>query len=115
LVAPAALPDHGQRPRSDHARLRLLGGESAPRAVRAGGRAGGDRLQGPQLNAVVVGAGAWGRAFADLLRGRGHEVTLASRATIDDAPYEDAELVVIAVPSSSFREVLGHVRGDAPV
>ena len=67
------------------------------------------------LNAVVVGGGAWGTAFTDLLRARGHDVTLATRATIDDAPYEDAELVVLAVPSSSFREVLGHVRGDAPV
>jgi len=67
------------------------------------------------VNAVVVGGGAWGTAFADLLRGRGHDVTLATRTTIDDAPYEDAELVVIAVPSNSFREVLGHIRGDAPV
>ena len=67
------------------------------------------------MNAVVVGGGAWGTAFAQLLRERGHDVTLATRATIDEAPYEDAELVVIAVPSSSFREVLGHIRGDAPV
>jgi glycerol-3-phosphate dehydrogenase (NAD(P)+) len=67
------------------------------------------------VNVVVVGAGAWGTAFTHLLRARGHEVFLASRATIDDAPYDDAELVVIAVPSSAFREVLGHVRGGAPV
>jgi glycerol-3-phosphate dehydrogenase (NAD(P)+) len=67
------------------------------------------------LNCVVVGGGAWGTAFADLLRERGHDVTLATRATLEEAPYEDAELVVIAVPSSAFREVLGHVRGDAPV
>jgi glycerol-3-phosphate dehydrogenase (NAD(P)+) len=67
------------------------------------------------VRVVVVGAGAWGTAFTHLLRGRGHDVELASRATIDDAPYEDAELVVIAVPSSAFREVLGHVRGDAPI
>ena len=67
------------------------------------------------MNTVVVGGGAWGTAFADLLRECGHDVTLATRATIDDAPYEDAELVVIAVPSSSFAEVLTHVRGDAPV
>jgi len=64
---------------------------------------------------VVVGGGAWGTAFAQLLRGHGHVVTLAVRATIDEAPYEDAELVAIAVPSRSFREVLGHVRGTAPV
>jgi glycerol-3-phosphate dehydrogenase (NAD(P)+) len=67
------------------------------------------------MNVVVVGGGAWGTAFAQYLRGRGHEVTLAVRATIDEAPYEDAELVVVAVPSHAFREVLGHVRGTAPV
>jgi glycerol-3-phosphate dehydrogenase (NAD(P)+) len=67
------------------------------------------------VNAVVVGGGAWGTAFAKLLSERGHDVTLAVRATIDEAPYEQADLVVIAVPSSSFREVLGHIRGDAPV
>jgi glycerol-3-phosphate dehydrogenase (NAD(P)+) len=67
------------------------------------------------VNAVVVGGGAWGTAFATLLTERGHDVTLAVRATIDEAPYEQADLVVIAVPSSSFREVLGHIRGSAPV
>jgi glycerol-3-phosphate dehydrogenase (NAD(P)+) len=67
------------------------------------------------MNTVVVGGGAWGTAFAQLLRGRGHEVTVALRATIDDAPYDEAELVVIAVPSRSFREVLGHIRGTAPI
>jgi glycerol-3-phosphate dehydrogenase (NAD(P)+) len=67
------------------------------------------------VNVVVVGGGAWGTAFSALLGQRGHVVTLATRATIDEAPYEDVELVVIAVPSSSFREAIGHVRGDAPV
>jgi glycerol-3-phosphate dehydrogenase (NAD(P)+) len=67
------------------------------------------------VKSVVVGGGAWGSAFTHLLRGRGHEVTLATRATIDDAPYEDAEFVVLAVPSGSFAEALGHVRGDAPI
>ncbi|HUK98908.1 MAG TPA: NAD(P)H-dependent glycerol-3-phosphate dehydrogenase [Gaiellaceae bacterium] len=67
------------------------------------------------MNVVVVGGGAWGTAFSALLGQRGHDVTLATRATIDEAPYEDAELVVIAVPSSSFREAIGHVRGSAPV
>ena len=67
------------------------------------------------MNVVVVGGGAWGTAFSALLVQHGHAVTLATRATIDEAPYEDAELVVLAVPSSSFREALGHVRGDAPV
>jgi glycerol-3-phosphate dehydrogenase (NAD(P)+) len=67
------------------------------------------------VNCVVVGAGAWGSAFAKVLRDRGHEVALAERTTIDDQPYEDTELVVIAVPSSSFREAVAHVRGGAPV
>ncbi|HEY7397993.1 MAG TPA: NAD(P)H-dependent glycerol-3-phosphate dehydrogenase [Gaiellaceae bacterium] len=67
------------------------------------------------MNAVVVGGGAWGTAFSALLGQRGHDVTLATRATIDDAPYESTDLVVLAVPSSSFREALGHVRGDAPI
>jgi glycerol-3-phosphate dehydrogenase (NAD(P)+) len=67
------------------------------------------------VRTVVVGAGAWGTAFAHLLRGRGHEVFVAGRAALDDAPYEDAELVVLAVPSQAFREALGHVRGDAPI
>jgi glycerol-3-phosphate dehydrogenase (NAD(P)+) len=67
------------------------------------------------VNVVVVGGGAWGTAFSSLLVGRGHAVTQATRETIDEAPYEDAELVVLAVPSSSFREALGHVRGDAPI
>jgi glycerol-3-phosphate dehydrogenase (NAD(P)+) len=67
------------------------------------------------VNAVVVGGGAWGSAFAQLLASRGHDVTVATRATIDEAPYEGADLVVLAVPSSAFREVLGHVRGRAPV
>ena len=67
------------------------------------------------MNVVVVGGGAWGTAFAGVLRGRGHEVALAVRETIDDAPYEDAELVVIAVPSRSFADALSHVRGTAPI
>jgi glycerol-3-phosphate dehydrogenase (NAD(P)+) len=67
------------------------------------------------VNVIVVGGGAWGTAFSHLLRGRGHDVTLAVRATLDDVPYEEADLVVIAVPSSSFRDAIGHVRGSAPV
>ena len=64
---------------------------------------------------VVVGAGAWGQAFGSLLRDRGHDVFVATRVTLDDAPYEEADIVVIAVPSSAFGEVLARVRGDAPV
>jgi glycerol-3-phosphate dehydrogenase (NAD(P)+) len=67
------------------------------------------------MRVVVVGGGAWGRAFGRLLRGRDHDVFVATRATLDDAPYEEADLVVIAVPSLAFREVLTHVRGVVPV
>ncbi len=67
------------------------------------------------MNIVVVGGGAWGTAFSHVLRERGHEVTVAVRATIDEAPYEDADLVVLAVTSRSFEEVLGRVRGSAPI
>jgi glycerol-3-phosphate dehydrogenase (NAD(P)+) len=95
------------------------------------------------VNVVVVGAGSWGTAFACMLRDRGHEVTLAARdvehvaaiaatrrnpryaqaadlagvepAVIDDAPFADAELVVIAVPSRVFGDVVARIPGDAPV
>jgi glycerol-3-phosphate dehydrogenase (NAD(P)+) len=67
------------------------------------------------VRVVVVGAGAWGTAFTHLLRGQGHTVDVATRQTIDEAPYEDAELVVLAVPSRAFGEALGHVRGNAPI
>jgi glycerol-3-phosphate dehydrogenase (NAD(P)+) len=67
------------------------------------------------MRAVVVGAGAWGTAFTEILRGRGHDVTVAGRNELDSAPYGDAELVAIAVPSRAFAEVLGHVRGAAPI
>lgn len=67
------------------------------------------------MRVVVVGSGAWGTAFAHLARERGHDAWVAARATIDDAPYEEAELVALAVPSRAFRDALEHVRGDAPV
>ena len=67
------------------------------------------------MRIVVVGAGAWGTAFASVLRARDHDVFVAGRATLDDAPYDEADLVVLAVPSHAFREVLGHVSGKAPI
>jgi glycerol-3-phosphate dehydrogenase (NAD(P)+) len=95
------------------------------------------------MRVVVVGAGSWGSAFATLLRDKGHEVTLAARdaqqveairetgrnpryaaaadlsgieaATIEEAPVADAELVVAAVPSRVFGEVVGALPGSAPV
>ncbi len=67
------------------------------------------------MRCVVVGAGAWGSAFAHLARERGHDVFVARRGTLGDAPFEEADLVVLAVPSHAFRAVLAEVRGDAPV
>jgi len=95
------------------------------------------------MRVVVVGAGSWGTAFACLLRDRGHEVTLAARdpaqvaairdtrrnpryaedadlagigaATIDEARIGNAELVVVAVPSSVYGEVVPALAGVAPI
>jgi glycerol-3-phosphate dehydrogenase (NAD(P)+) len=67
------------------------------------------------VRVIVVGPGAWGTAFSGVLRARDHHVFVAGRATIDDAPYDEADLVVLAVPSHAFREVLGRVRGNAPI
>src|SRR4051794_40361699 len=64
---------------------------------------------------VVVGAGAWGTAFANVLRDREHDVFVARRATIDEAPYAEADIVVLAVPSHAFGGVLEHVTGTAPI
>jgi len=95
------------------------------------------------VRAVVVGAGSWGTAFACLLRDNGHDVTLAARdpeqvdviaatgrnpryaqtadlagveaALLEKAPYADAELVAVAVPSRVFGDVVAGLPGDAPV
>jgi glycerol-3-phosphate dehydrogenase (NAD(P)+) len=79
------------------------------------------------VNTVVVGGGSWGTAFAKLLRERGHDATLAVRdpardypyglapLAVEDAPFDDAELVVVAVPSSAFRAVVESIPGDAPI
>jgi glycerol-3-phosphate dehydrogenase (NAD(P)+) len=67
------------------------------------------------MRVVVVGAGAWGTAFAHVLREREHDVFVARRDTIDTAPYAEAELVVLAVPSHAFGAALSRVTGDAPV
>jgi glycerol-3-phosphate dehydrogenase (NAD(P)+) len=67
------------------------------------------------VKTIVVGAGPWGSAFATVLRAGDHEVVIATRETLDTVAYEDAALVVIAVPSRAFRDALAHVRGDAPV
>ncbi len=95
------------------------------------------------MNVVVVGCGSWGTAFARVLADRGHEVTLACRdprqaaairetgrnprymtqadlrgldaAAVEEAPVGDADLVVLAVPSSEFGRVAAELPGTAPV
>jgi glycerol-3-phosphate dehydrogenase (NAD(P)+) len=95
------------------------------------------------MRIVVVGGGSWGTAFSRLLADRGHDVTLACRdpeqaqtinetgrnprylrivdlreipaAPIAEAPIADAELVVVALPSRAFGEVVRALPGTAPV
>jgi glycerol-3-phosphate dehydrogenase (NAD(P)+) len=67
------------------------------------------------MRAVVAGGGAWGTASTQLPPTPSHDVSVAARGALDDASYEEADLVVLAVPSHAFREVLSHVRGSAPV
>jgi glycerol-3-phosphate dehydrogenase (NAD(P)+) len=93
--------------------------------------------------AVVVGGGSWGTGFSRLLADRGLDVTLATRnaedaaaindtghnprflrdvdlsdveaTTIAGAPYGDADLVVVALPSRAFRSVVEALPGTAPL
>jgi glycerol-3-phosphate dehydrogenase (NAD(P)+) len=95
------------------------------------------------MKVVVVGAGSWGTAFACLLRDREHEVTLAARdpeqataiaetgrnpryaqaadlrgiaaTTLAAAPFEQAELIAVAVPSAVFAMVTRELPGSAPI
>lgn len=95
------------------------------------------------MRAVVVGGGSWGTAFSRVLANRGHEVVLACRdpeqaraiaetghnprylttarlqgiqaLPLAKAPVGDAELVVLAVPSATYREVVESLPGSAPV
>lgn len=95
------------------------------------------------MKVVVVGGGSWGTAFARVLANREHDVTLACRdaeqaraisetrrnprylahcdlsgveaVTVDEAPLEAAELVVVAVPSAVFGDVVRTLPGSAPV
>src|SRR5215211_7108483 len=95
------------------------------------------------MRAVVVGGGSWGTAFARLLGNRGHDVALAVRdaeqarairetrrnprylsdvdldgiwaTTLGDAPYDEADVVVVAVPSRAFGSVVEAVPGRAPI
>jgi len=95
------------------------------------------------VKVVVLGSGSWGSAFSALLRDRGHEVTLGCRdaeqaraiaetgrnprymrhldlqgiaaATLDEADVAGAELVVVAVPSGAYADVVRDLPGAAPV
>jgi glycerol-3-phosphate dehydrogenase (NAD(P)+) len=95
------------------------------------------------MKAVVAGAGAWGTAFSCLLAARGHDVALACRdpeqarvieetghnprhlpnadlsavsaTTLDDPTIAGADLLVVAVPSQAFGEVVRALPGAAPV
>lgn len=95
------------------------------------------------MRAVVVGAGSWGTAFACLLRDKGHAVTLAARdpeqvaaivatrrnpryahdadlrgiaaSPLEEAPFAEADVLVVAVPSRAFGEVVAGLPGSAPV
>jgi glycerol-3-phosphate dehydrogenase (NAD(P)+) len=66
------------------------------------------------MKVVTVGAGAWGTVFSGLLRDRGHEVTLVGRDR-KDSDFDGSELVVIAVPSRSFGDVVDTIPGAAPL
>jgi glycerol-3-phosphate dehydrogenase (NAD(P)+) len=91
---------------------------------------------------LVAGAGSWGTAFTHLLLERGHEVVLgchtaeqaeaiaatgrnprylqrvdlsaARPVPLQDAPG-DVEVVVVAVPSRAFADIVERLPGDAPV
>jgi glycerol-3-phosphate dehydrogenase (NAD(P)+) len=95
------------------------------------------------MQTVVVGAGSWGTVFSRLLADHGHDVTLAARdpeqarainetkhnprymssvsldgieaTTMGDAPYEDADTIVVALPSRAFAQVVRALPGTAPV
>jgi len=66
------------------------------------------------MKVAVVGAGSWGAAFAGVMEGRGHEVTLTGRDAPERPEVAAAELVCVAVPSRAFREVTVSLPGSAP-
>jgi glycerol-3-phosphate dehydrogenase (NAD(P)+) len=67
------------------------------------------------MKAAVIGAGSWGTAFAGLLAGCGHDVTLAGRDFAESEDVAAAELACVAVPSRAFREVVSVLSGEAPI
>jgi glycerol-3-phosphate dehydrogenase (NAD(P)+) len=66
------------------------------------------------MRAVVVGEGDWGTVFAGVLRERGHDVSLVGRKR-EESDFEGAELIVVAVPSRSFGDVVDSLPGSAPI
>ena len=91
---------------------------------------------------LVAGAGSWGTAFTHILLERGHEVVLGCHTAeqaaaitesgrnprylqkvdlraVDAVPLDaapgDVDVVVVAVPSPSFTDVVAALPGDAPV
>jgi glycerol-3-phosphate dehydrogenase (NAD(P)+) len=66
------------------------------------------------LNVVIVGAGAWGTVFAGLLGDRDHDVKLVGRDR-KESDFDGADLVVVAVPSRSFGDVVDTLPGSAPL
>jgi glycerol-3-phosphate dehydrogenase (NAD(P)+) len=67
------------------------------------------------MKVAVIGAGSWGRAFAGVMRERGHDVSLAGRDAAEDESVGAAELLCVAVPSRVFREVVVSLPGNAPI
>jgi glycerol-3-phosphate dehydrogenase (NAD(P)+) len=66
------------------------------------------------MRIAVVGAGAWGTVFASLLQDREHEVRLLGYdRTAED--FDGVELVVVAVPSKSFAQVVESLPDSTPV
>ena len=63
---------------------------------------------------VVVGEGAWGTVFGGLLGARGHDVAFAGRERSDE-DFEGADVIVAAIPSRSFGEVVESLPGTAPL
>ena len=118
-------------PGADDPRLRLLGREPAPGALRPRGRPGRDRLRARANESHRHRRRLVGTAFARLLADRGHEVALAVRdpeqaraiaetgrnqrylpdVDVSDVTavalpeIPDADVLVMAVPSHAFGEV----------
>ncbi|MFN8222244.1 MAG: NAD(P)H-dependent glycerol-3-phosphate dehydrogenase [Gaiellales bacterium] len=95
------------------------------------------------MRVVVLGGGAWGSAFATVLREHDHHVALAFRdpeqaaatrergsnerylpgirlagieiTTFVEADVANAQLVVVAVPSKAFGSVVAGLPGEAPI